>query len=1021
MMNLKYSFYVLISFFTFIANAQNVTLTGPVACNGAAVSGSWTVPCNVTAITIQVYGGGGGAGGGGGGSNGGLNNTQGGGGAGGGGYTTITINVVPNSSFSYSIGAGGCGGSNGSDLSSGGNGSAGSNTTFTGTAAGGAAVSLTANGGARGNAGSTSNNGSGGNGGSASGGSTNTSGGNGSGGSGANGGSGGNGAGPSGGAGGAATNNPGLAIGGGGAGGGNSTGGRGAAGGILITYVTTTPLPATPLISSTAATCTVAGSSSISNYDASLPYTFSPTGPTVGAGGVISGMVIGTSYTVVVGTIGCTSAPSASFSNAAVAAPPAIPTITSTAPSCIADGSSTISNYNASFTYTFTPSGPTAGVAGAISGMTIGTNYTVIANNGSCNSNASTSFSNSAQLATPAIPSITSTPATCTTSGSSVINNYVASQTYTFTPSGPAVGAGGAISGMTLGTSYTVVAANSTCSSNASASFSNAVATAPPAAPTITSTAPSCTADGNSTISNYNASFTYAFTPSGPTAGAAGAISGMMIGTNYTVIANDGSCNSVASNNFSNSAQLVTPAIPSITSTPATCTSNGSSTISNYDAALTYSFTPSGPTVGVGGAISGMILGTSYTVVAANSTCSSNASASFSNAVATAPPVAPTITSTAPSCTADGNSTISNYNASFTYAFTPAGPTAGAGGAISGMTIGTSYTVIANDGSCNSVASSNFSNSAQLIVPMASISGNLTYCIGNNTTLTASGGSSYEWVDASANNVGNTASVTVTQGTYTVTVTGTNSCTASAVATVTELSNLAVSITGDLEYCPTKNTTITASGGTSYVWSNSNTSDNITVTQGTYTVTASDLGCTGTASAIISERTVSAINLGNDTTLCTDSLLIIDASANFVSYNWSNGATTQTISPITSGTYAVTATDTNGCETSKSIVITFNSCLVDEEFILIPTAFSPNNDGNNDLFRYRLIGDVEFIDIRIFNRWGERMFYTSDDRDFWDGRYKDVDCPLGVYIYEIRVRMKDKKTKSHVGNITLIR
>lgn len=55
--------------------------------------------------------------GGGGGSNGGICNTRGGGGGGGGGYTSITINVIPGSSFSYSIGSGGCGGSNGGDNS----------------------------------------------------------------------------------------------------------------------------------------------------------------------------------------------------------------------------------------------------------------------------------------------------------------------------------------------------------------------------------------------------------------------------------------------------------------------------------------------------------------------------------------------------------------------------------------------------------------------------------------------------------------------------------------------------------------------------------------------------------------------------------------------------------------------------------------------------------------------------------------------------------------------------------------
>ena len=143
-------------------------------------------------------------------------------------------------------------------------------------------------------------------------------------------------------------------------------------------------------------------------------------------------MTVGTSYTVTATNGGCTSA-SASFSNAAQLPTPAVPTITSVAATCSAAGSSTISNYNASNTYTFLPVGPTVGAGGLISGMTVGTSYTVTATNGGCTSAASASFNNAAQLPTPAIPTITSVAATCSAAGSSTISNYSASNTYTFT------------------------------------------------------------------------------------------------------------------------------------------------------------------------------------------------------------------------------------------------------------------------------------------------------------------------------------------------------------------------------------------------------------------------------------------------------------------------------------------------------------------------------------------------------------------------------------------------------------
>ncbi|MCO4291978.1 hypothetical protein NF867_03770, partial [Solitalea sp. MAHUQ-68] len=183
---------------------------------------------------------------------------------------------------------------------------------------------------------------------------------------------------------------------------------------------------------------------------------------------------------------------------------------------CAADGSSSISNYSASNTYTFTPAGPSVDATGAISGMVLGASYTVTADNGNCTSLASASFSNAAMLAAPAVPTLASTAATCAADGSSSISNYSASNTYTFTPAGPSVDATGAISGMVLGTSYTVTADNGNCTSLASASFSNAAMLAAPAVPTLASTAATCAADGSSSISNYSASNTYTFTPAGP-------------------------------------------------------------------------------------------------------------------------------------------------------------------------------------------------------------------------------------------------------------------------------------------------------------------------------------------------------------------------------------------------------------------------------------------------------------------------------------------------------------------------
>ncbi|MCE2712824.1 MAG: hypothetical protein LW688_09825, partial [Cryomorphaceae bacterium] len=159
---------------------------------------------------------------------------------------------------------------------------------------------------------------------------------------------------------------------------------------------------------------------------------------------------------------------------------------------CASDETATISNYSGTLTYTFSPTGPSAGASGLISGMTPGTSYTVTASNGLCTSSASPSFSIAAQLTVPAIPSITTAAATCASDGTATISNYSGSLTYTFSPAGPSAGASGVISGMTPGTSYTVTASNGSCSSTASTSFSIAAQLTVPASPTITTAAATC-------------------------------------------------------------------------------------------------------------------------------------------------------------------------------------------------------------------------------------------------------------------------------------------------------------------------------------------------------------------------------------------------------------------------------------------------------------------------------------------------------------------------------------------------
>ena len=142
--------------------------------------------------------------------------------------------------------------------------------------------------------------------------------------------------------------------------------------------------------------------------------------------------------------------------------------------------------------------------------------------------------------------------------------------------------------------------------------------------PTTSTTSATCSANGTASIANFNSALSYVSTPSGATVGNAGLITGTA-GIPYTFTAAIGTCISSASIAVTIPVQLAAPAAPTTATTAATCSANGTATISNYNAALTYTSTPASATVGIAGLITGTA-GIAYTFTAAIGTCISSAS-----------------------------------------------------------------------------------------------------------------------------------------------------------------------------------------------------------------------------------------------------------------------------------------------------------------------------------------------------------------------------------------------------------
>lgn len=124
-----------------------------------------------------------------------------------------------------------------------------------------------------------------------------------------------------------------------------------------------------------------------------------------------------------------------------------------------------------------------------------------------------------------------------------------------------------------------------------------------------------------------------------------------------------------------------------------------------------------------------------------------------------------------------------------------------------------------------------------------------------------------------------------------------------------------------------------------------------------------------------------------------------------------------TVNPFKTTQYILTGYNSKGCSSSDTInVIVVEDC----GEMYVPNAFTPNNDGANDVLYVRGIC-LQSLTFMVFNRWGEKVFETADQKIGWDGTYKGEEMNTGVFVYRLEGKTYDGKGFSAKGNITLIR
>jgi hypothetical protein len=363
--------------------------------------------------------------------------------------------------------------------------------------------------------------------------------------------------------------------------------------------------------------------------------------------------------------------------------------------------------------------------------------------------------------------------------------------------------------------------------------------------------------------------------------------------------------------------------------------------------AVTASISPATVTICAGG--SATLTASGGTTYAWSNSGGSNASATFS----------PTTNTTYTVTVSDGNcsataSRLVSVNANPTVGITPATSTICAGGSATLTATGggtyawsnsggsnaaatfsptttTTYTVtVTNANNCTASASRTVNVNA---LPQAAIAPSATaICAGGSATLTASGGGTYAWSNSGGSNAAATYSPTSTT-TYTVTVTNANNCSATATATITvnQLPTAAIQ-PATVTICNGQSATLTASGGTTYAWSNSGGSNAQATfspaTNTTYTVTVTDgNNCSATASKLVTVNSnPTAVVQPATTTVCAGNTATLTASGG-TAYAWSNSGGSNaaaTFSPSSTTTYTVTVTNANNCSATATATITVN-------------------------------------------------------------------------------------------------
>ncbi len=299
----------------------------------------------------------------------------------------------------------------------------------------------------------------------------------------------------------------------------------------------------------------------------------------------------------------------------------------------------------------------------------------------------------------------------------------------------------------------------------------------------------------------------------------------------------------------------------------------------------------------------------------------------------------------------------------------------------------------------------------EIDVPSIALGADVNACEGNVITLSAS--APVLW----STGVTDIEIEVTTSGTYSASA-QLQGCTASDEIVVIFNAYPFIDLPESAEICEGESIELTAN--IAGLWSTGVTGQSITVDQaGEYSMQVTENNCTAIETVEVLTISLPEIELGDNLQGCLNEVVRIGSLAlDTYDFIWNTGATSSTLTVSEPGEYSVTATNDCG-SISDTVEVSFIEC---NYYIFIPNTFTPDADGTNDVWKVEAI-NLDTYDIKIFDRWGNVVFTSTDPDEVWTGAVVGGDyyARNGIYNYIIRYTAENLDAQVMKGHVLLIR